>query len=64
MMKKAKADGQPGIAITDHGNMFGAFKFYLSALKNGIKPILGCEFYIVEDRHQKTFEKEIGRAHV
>jgi DNA polymerase-3 subunit alpha len=57
MMKKAKADGQPGIAITDHGNMFGAFKFYLSALKNGIKPILGCEFYIVEDRHQKTFEK-------
>lgn len=57
MMKKAKADGQPGLAITDHGNMFGAFKFYLSALKNGLKPILGCEFYIVEDRHQKTFEK-------
>ncbi len=57
MMKKAKEDGQQGLAITDHGNMFGAFKFYLSALKNGLKPILGCEFYIVEDRHQKSFEK-------
>ncbi len=57
MMKKAKADGQKAVAITDHGNMFGAFKFWASANKNGVKPILGCEFYLVEDRFQKKFSK-------
>ncbi|MCK9604390.1 MAG: DNA polymerase III subunit alpha, partial [Candidatus Omnitrophica bacterium] len=34
------------LAITDHGNMFGAIDFYLEAQKAGIKPIIGCEFYI------------------
>ena len=62
MFSKAVADGMPGIALTDHGNMFGAFQFITEAEKiNGksgtikIKPILGCEFYLVEDRHRKKF---------
>ncbi len=58
MMKKAVADGHPAVAITDHGNMFGAFKFWASAKKHGIKPILGCEVYVVEDHHQKAFTRE------
>ena len=58
MIAKAKADGQGAVAITDHGNMFGAFKFVAEAKKQGIKPIVGCEFYVVEDRFQKSFTKE------
>jgi DNA polymerase III subunit alpha len=58
MIAKAKADGQAAVAITDHGNMFGAFKFVAEANKQGIKPIIGCEFYVVEDRFQKNFTKE------
>ena len=58
LMKKAKADGMKSLAITDHGNMFGVFKFASEAEKFGIKPIFGCEFYVVEDRHKKQFTKE------
>lgn len=55
MMRKAKADGMKAVALTDHGNMFGAFKFVAEAHKQGIKPIVGCEFYLVENRHKKSF---------
>lgn len=55
LMKKAKNDGMPAVAITDHGNMFGAFEFYQAAKSEGILPVIGCEFYMVEDRFQKTF---------
>ncbi len=58
MFKKAKDDGMKAMAITDHGNMFGAFKFVAEAKKHGVKPIVGCEFYVVDDRHKKTFTKE------
>lgn len=61
MMEKAVRDGQKAIAITDHGNMFGAFKFVKAANKKGIKPIIGCEFYLVPDRHIKSFEKSRGQ---
>ncbi len=57
MMQKAAADGQKAVALTDHGNMFGAFQFVNEANKNGLKPIVGCEFYLVEDRHKKTFKR-------
>jgi DNA polymerase-3 subunit alpha len=60
MMDKAVADGQKGVALTDHGNMFGAFKFVAEANKRNIKPIVGCEFYLVEDRHKKSFLKSKG----
>lgn len=65
LYKKAIADNMPGLAITDHGNMFGAFKFVAEAYKHKgpdgkplVKPIVGCEFYVVADRHKKTFTKE------
>jgi DNA polymerase-3 subunit alpha len=38
--------GMPAVAVTDHGNMFGAFAFYHEALKQGVRPILGVEAYI------------------
>jgi DNA polymerase-3 subunit alpha len=60
MMEKAAADGQKGVALTDHGNMFGAFKFVAEANKRDLKPIVGCEFYLVEDRHRKTFSRAKG----
>lgn len=65
LYKKAIADGMPALAISDHGNMFGAFEFVKEAYnhKNDdgtlkVKPIVGCEFYITQDRHRKTFSKE------
>ncbi|MEE9440109.1 MAG: DNA polymerase III subunit alpha [Saprospiraceae bacterium] len=60
MMDKAKADGQTAVAMTDHGNMFGAFKFVAEANKRDILPIIGCEFYLVEDRHKRSFAKSAG----
>lgn len=62
MMDKAVADGQKGVALTDHGNMFGAFKFVREAAKRNIKPIIGCEFYLVKDRHVKSFSRAKGEA--
>ncbi len=55
MMQKAKEDGMPAVALTDHGNMFGAFHFVNEANKAGVKPIVGCEFYVVEDRFKRSF---------
>ena len=60
MMDKAVADGMKGVALTDHGNMFGAFKFVAEAEKRGLKPMIGCEFYLVEDRYKKSFSKAKG----
>ena len=59
LFKKADKDGMPALAITDHGNMYGAFKFVAEASKYpNVKPIVGCEFYVVEDRHKRSFTKE------
>ena len=45
----------PAIAMTDHGNMFGAIEFYQACMQNGIKPIIGCEVYIApKSRFDKT----------
>lgn len=60
MMAKAALDEQKAVALTDHGNMFGAFKFVAEANKHGVKPIVGCEFYVVEDRHKQSFLKSKG----
>ena len=46
LMAKAAAEKFPAIALTDHGNMFGAIEFYTAAKKAGIKPIIGCEVYV------------------
>ena len=69
LYKKAMDDNMPAVAISDHGNMFGVFQFVAEAYKNRVdpndknsplkvKPIVGCEFYITENRHRKTFSKE------
>ncbi|MBP7184435.1 MAG: DNA polymerase III subunit alpha [Saprospiraceae bacterium] len=60
MFKKASESGMNAIALTDHGNMFGAFEFVAEAAKykNKVKPIVGCEFYLVDDRHKRQFSKE------
>ncbi len=46
LLSLANQYNMDSLAITDHGNMFGAIDFYLEAQKAGIKPIIGCEFYI------------------
>ena len=48
----------PAVALTDLGNMFGAFKFVQEANKKGIKPIVGCEFFISEDRKKTKFTRD------
>ena len=74
LYKKAMRDNMPALAITDHGNMFGVFDFVSTAWKktkivgkdeNGkdivepiVKPIVGCEFYVVKDRFAKAFTKD------
>ncbi|MGX5818848.1 DNA polymerase III subunit alpha [Chitinophaga lutea] len=70
LYKKAMADNQPALAITDHGNMFGAFQFVAEAYNHKlnpedpkdkrlkVKPIVGCEFYLVENRHKRQFTRE------
>jgi DNA polymerase-3 subunit alpha len=65
LYKKAIDDGMPGLAISDHGNMFGVFEFVAEAYRNKdehgklkVKPVVGCEFYLTENRHQKTFTKD------
>lgn len=58
LVAKAKNEGMPAVALTDLGNMYGAFSFVAEAHIAGIKPIVGCEFYVVEDRHKKKFTRE------
>ncbi|RKY74170.1 MAG: DNA polymerase III subunit alpha [Candidatus Latescibacterota bacterium] len=54
MVKVAKGWGMPALAITDHGNMFGAIEFYRKAQKAGLKPIIGCEVYVaIEGRFKR-----------
>jgi len=54
LFAKCHEYGMESVAITDHGSMYGALEFYVSAKKAGLKPIIGCEFYIAPDsRHIK-----------
>src|SRR5882762_9202924 len=52
LMKKAAEFKMPAVAITDHGNLFGAIEFYQEATKAGIKPIIGCEAYVAPGSHK------------
>ncbi len=55
MLERAKALGMNSLAITDHGNMYGAIEFFQTAKHLDIKPILGCELYVAQDsRHGRT----------
>jgi DNA polymerase III subunit alpha len=60
LCQRAKALGMPALAITDHGNLFGLIDFFQSAKKEGIRPLLGCEIYLVYD-HKQTEKPERGQ---
>lgn len=62
MVDYVKESGMKSIAITDHGNMYGAIKFYKTCLEAGVKPIIGCEIYVAKRKltdksaeHDKDF---------
>jgi len=58
LIAKAKANNMEALAMTDFGNLYGAFKFVSEALKHHIKPIVGCEFFISEEREKLKFTKD------
>ena len=68
LIGKVKAAGMPAVAITDHGNMFGAIEFYKKAAAEGIKPIIGCEMYVAPKSRKdkgisRTDDFEAGGNH-
>ena len=60
LIKRAKALGMNAIAITDHGNMYGVKNFHDTATDAGVKPILGCEVYVVKNRFEKDKDEKAG----
>ena len=55
LVKKVKENGMNAVAITDHGNMFGAVEMYKTCIAEGIKPIIGCEVYVAP---RSRFDKQ------
>ncbi|WP_420852323.1 DNA polymerase III subunit alpha [Oceanirhabdus seepicola] len=65
IISRAKELGMGSIAITDHGNMFGCVEFYKEALKQGVKPIIGCEVYVVpKSMHIKRSDSDNETHHL
>lgn len=65
LMKRAKEYGMDAIAITDHGNMYGVMEFVNKAKAEGIKPIVGCEFYVApKSRLEKLGREERSSYHL
>src|SRR5947209_1283313 len=60
---RAAAFGQPALGLTDHGVMNGAVELYTACRKHGIKPILGCEVYVVDD-HARRAPGRLDRFHL
>ncbi|MBI3611221.1 MAG: DNA polymerase III subunit alpha [Nitrospirae bacterium] len=60
LLQQAAVYRMPALAITDHGNLFGAIEFYQKARAAGIKPIIGCEMYVAPKSH---LDKESGGLH-
>lgn len=63
-VKRAKKLGFKSLGITDHGNMCGALDFYLECKKQGIKPVIGSEFYICKDRLLKEKNDNNKSQHI
>jgi DNA polymerase-3 subunit alpha len=61
LLDKCKEYGMGSVAITDHGTMYGALDFYVKAKKAGIKPIIGCEFYMAPG---KRTDRNTGHFHI
>jgi len=51
LMKIATEQKMPAVAMTDHGNLFGAVEFYNHAKENGVHPVIGCEVYVAQQGH-------------
>lgn len=65
IVEKAKEWRMPALAITDHGNLYGAINFYKQAIKNGVKPIIGMEAYLAQDSiRKKPMKKERNYTHL
>ncbi len=65
IISRTKELGMGSIAITDHGNMFGCVEFYKEALKQGVKPIIGCEVYVVpKSMHIKKNDSDNETHHL
>lgn len=63
LMDQASALGMPALALTDHGNLYGAIAFYNAAKSKGIKPLIGCELYLVEtSRLEKHGRSDEGKT--
>jgi DNA-directed DNA polymerase III PolC len=60
LVAKAKELKFPAIALTDHGNLFGAVDFYLAAQKSGVKPIVGCELYVAPGSRKERGSSDGG----
>ncbi len=54
LMDQVQEQGMEAVAMTDHGNMFGTIQFYKAAKARGIKPIIGSEIYVAEDRFDRN----------
>ena len=66
LIKKAAEYKMPALGMTDHGNMFGAVDFYQTAVKHGIKPLIGCEAYVATtgSRMDKTPRQKGSISHL
>lgn len=64
MVQRAVELGMPAVAMTDHGNMFGAIEFYNEAKKAGIKPIIGIETYVINGELDSPEHKSEKRYHL
>ena len=65
LVSQAKKYKMPALAITDHGVMYGVIQFYKEAIKQGIKPIIGCEMYVApESRFEKTSKRRESPYHL
>ncbi len=59
MLDRCKELGMRSVAVTDHGNMFCAYHFYLEAKARGINPVIGCEFYMCDDLTKKQGKSDL-----
>ena len=65
LVEQASKFGMPALALTDHGNMYGAIEFYKKCKKAGIKPIIGVEAYVaIESMSQKRPNIDSKRYHI
>src|SRR5712672_192659 len=63
VMKKAAEFKMPAVAMTDHGNLFGAIEFYQEAQRAGVKPIIGCEVYVAPGSYKDRPPSRRDSAH-